>query len=133
MQISQLTWMRLAPPQGLRKSKRQPIKPLEWWRGERYVYGHNYDDRQSNEPVFVAPIKEILRIPKEAPQLLGSKRKRSRKGRSKSRIVEQTPTLQNLGEGLDANTSNKCVVLDYPGDTEQERREYLCTISQSSL
>ncbi|KAM6500138.1 Mif2/CENP-C like domain containing protein [Amanita muscaria] len=110
------------PRQGVRKSNRQPIKPLEWWRGERYVYGRDYDNRQPSEPVFVAPIKEIMRIPKEAPQPLGSKRKRSSRGRSKSRIVEQTPGLQNPEEGWDENTSNRCVVLDYPGETEKDRR-----------
>ncbi|KIL54237.1 hypothetical protein M378DRAFT_92934, partial [Amanita muscaria Koide BX008] len=129
MRISQLsTWLRLAPQQGARKSKRQHIKPLEWWRGERYVYGRNHDD---NEPIFVVPIKEIIRIPDEAPQPLGYKRKRSSRGRSK-KTVEQMPALQNPEEGLDANTHDRCVVLDHQGNTE-ERRECLSKMYQPKV
>ncbi|PFH48491.1 hypothetical protein AMATHDRAFT_65332 [Amanita thiersii Skay4041] len=107
--------------EGVRRSTREHIKPLEWWRGERYIYGRG----NSTAPVLVPPVKEILRIPKETPQPLGAKRRRSGRGRSKSRAVdhiEQLPVEYNPEEGWDEDTPSKGWVVDYPGTKEKERR-----------
>jgi hypothetical protein len=85
--------------EGVRKSTREHFKPLKWWRGERYVYGRE----KGSGSVFV-PIKEIMRIPKEAPVYL---RKRSMRGRNK---------------GWGDNTADNCMILEYPGGTERLRR-----------
>ncbi|KAJ7135840.1 hypothetical protein C8R44DRAFT_976614 [Mycena epipterygia] len=60
-------------PDGVRRSKRVPYAPLEYWRGAKYVYAPREGPGRQ-----VPYIKEILRIPKEdpAPRRVGSKRKR---------------------------------------------------------
>ncbi|KAF9053118.1 Mif2/CENP-C like-domain-containing protein [Panaeolus papilionaceus] len=111
--------------EGVRRSKREHFKPLEWWRGERYVYGRTV----GSGPVLVPQIKEIVRIPKEPPpQLGGSKRKRSR-ARSKSKTVEDgvydippARPVENPEEGWDDATEAKCVVLHYTTQEEVTRR-----------
>ncbi|KAF8630435.1 hypothetical protein AX17_005412 [Amanita inopinata Kibby_2008] len=104
--------------EGVRRSTREHIKPLEWWRGERYVYGR----AGARGPVMVPPIKEIMRIPKEQPMPLGAKRRRTGRGRSKSKAVEQPAVLYNPEEGWDDDTPDKCMVLEYPGNEERLRR-----------
>ena|SRR6266576_1872216 len=117
-----LTKLFSAYREGVRKSAREHIKPLEWWRGERYVYGR--DRSNSSGPVFVPPIKEIMRIPKEPAVPLGSKHKRSSaRMRSKSRVIEQPPVVYNPEEGWDDNTSEQGKILDYPSGQEKMRRE----------
>lgn len=113
--------------EGVRRSKREHFKPLEWWRGERYVYGRTV----GSGPVLVPQIKEIVRIPKEPPpQLGGSKRKRSR-ARSKSKTVEDgiydippARPVENPEEGWDDATEAKCVVLHYTTQEEVTRSEF---------
>ena len=117
--------------EGIRKSNREHIKPLEWWRGERYVYGR--DRSTTPGPVYVAPIKEIMRIPKEPPVPLGSKRKRLGRARSKSRMVEQPAVVYNPEEGWDDNTSEIGVILEYPGGEDKERREKTHSIFSISI
>lgn len=117
--------------EGVRRSTREHIKPLEWWRGERYVYGR--DRSTTPGPVYVAPIKEIMRIPKEPAIPLGSKRKRSSgRARSKSRMVEQPPVGYNPEEGWDDNTSDIGVILEYPGGEDKERREQIQSVFSKS-
>ncbi len=116
--------------EGTRRSQRRPLKPLAWWRGERYVYGRKEDQ---TGPVLVPPIKEIIRIPEEVPVPLGGKRKRtSSRLRSRSRGVEPDqeeipPALPvvNPEEGWDDKTEAKCVVLRYTTREEVERRTSL--------
>ncbi|KAF8625576.1 hypothetical protein AX15_005298 [Amanita polypyramis BW_CC] len=105
--------------EGTRRSVRDHIKPLEWWRGERYIYGRG----ESKGPILVPPVKEIMRIPKEPVVPLGTKRKRSSaRGRSKSKAIEQPPVMYNPEEGWDDSTSDTCVVLDYPSGKEKLRQ-----------
>ncbi|KAG6887605.1 hypothetical protein C0995_014084 [Termitomyces sp. Mi166 len=97
--------------EGVRKSARQHYKPLEYWRGEKAVYGR--PPGAGNGHVLVAPIKEIIRIPKETPEPLG---KRKRSTRRKAALVT------NPESGWDDNTDNFCVLLDYNSGEEVERR-----------
>ena len=113
----------------MRKSTREHFKPLEWWRGERYVYGRE----KGSGPVLVAPIKAIMRIPKEPPAPLGSKRKRSMRGRSKSRVIEQPSVVYNPEEGWDDDTADECMILEYPGGMEKLRRELPASPLQCSI
>ncbi|KAF9014255.1 Mif2/CENP-C like-domain-containing protein [Cyathus striatus] len=115
--------------EGIRRSERAHIKPLEWWRGEKVVYGLPSTPRG---PVLVAPIKEIVRIPKEAPAPLRPTGKKKR-GRSKSaklekgegeeeeihfRIVE----TENPEEGWDDDLEPQNIVWDYETQREVQRR-----------
>ncbi|CAA7271041.1 unnamed protein product [Cyclocybe aegerita] len=112
--------------EGVRRSRREHIPPLEYWRGERYIYG-----RSTNSGAILVPqIKEIVRIPKEPPISLGTKRKRgSTRPRSKSRGRDHSedhipPALPvaNPEEGWDDDTQAKCMVLHYTSKEEIERR-----------
>lgn len=54
---------------GLRRGKRHRIRPLDWWRGERALYGRDGDNRDSDKPLMpfgiVAPVlKEVIRVPR---------------------------------------------------------------------
>ncbi|KAG5652126.1 hypothetical protein H0H81_006202 [Sphagnurus paluster] len=106
--------------EGVRKSAREHYKPLEYWRGEKLVYGRG--ERAGTGLVLVPPIREIVRIPKEEPEPLG-KRKRSR-ARSKSKALEEVKVvpITNPEEGWDDDTEPHCVVLDYETNEEVERR-----------
>ncbi|KAG6848207.1 hypothetical protein H0H93_002319 [Arthromyces matolae] len=106
---------------GVRKSAREHYAPLEWWRGEKRVYGRQ---AHSNGLVLVPPIKEIIRIPKEIPEPLGGKRKRSR---AKSKTVDdeihyKVIPVTNPEHGWDDETNNYCLLLDYDTKTEVDRR-----------
>ncbi|KAF4615347.1 hypothetical protein D9613_002538 [Agrocybe pediades] len=120
------------PREGVRRSRRPHIAPLEYWRGEKLVYGRS---NNMSGPVLVPPIKEVLRIPKEIPAPLGSKgakRKRaSTRPRSRSRTVAEPdsdyvipPALPvvNPEEGWDDGTTSQCTVLHYTTKEEVERR-----------
>ncbi|KAH9482624.1 Inner kinetochore subunit cnp3 [Psilocybe cubensis] len=112
--------------EGVRRSQREHIRPLEYWRGEKVVYGRT----THSGPVLVPPIKEILRIPKEDALPLGAKRKRgSTRPRSRSRAVDHhensiPPALavHNPEEGWDDDTSAICTVLHFTTKDEVERR-----------
>lgn len=77
--------------------------------------------------MLVPPIREIIRIPKEEPEPLGSKRKRNGgRGRSKSKATEEVQVkmvpVDNPEEGWDDETDPYCTVLDYPTREEVRRR-----------
>ncbi|KAG6905770.1 hypothetical protein DXG01_000837 [Tephrocybe rancida] len=105
--------------EGVRKSSREHYKPLDWWRGEKLVYGRNQGGAGL---VLVPPIKEIVRIPKETPEPL-AKRKRTR---AKSKTVDDVHykiiPVDNPEEGWDDKTEPYCIVLDYDSREEVERR-----------
>ncbi|KZT09565.1 uncharacterized protein LAESUDRAFT_722528 [Laetiporus sulphureus 93-53] len=107
---------------GVRRSSRLRITPLEWWRGEKVIYGS--DD--SGEPKFVATIKAIRRLPKEQPKPLGTKhrvKKRSARSKSKTVEVEVSENLVfNPEEGWDDSTKAEGVVIDYETETEVEKK-----------
>lgn len=111
--------------EGTRKSSRNHYAPLEYWRGEKIVYGKT----NSSGRVLVAPIKEIVRIPKEAPLPLGAKRKRgSTRPRSRSRalpdeeVIPPALPVVNPEEGWDDETTTMYTVLRYTDREEAERR-----------
>ncbi|PKI82551.1 mitotic fidelity of chromosome transmission- protein [Malassezia vespertilionis] len=57
----------LQSPDGLRRGKRHRIPPLDWWRGERALYGRT--GANENAPLLsfgmVAPVlKEVVRVPR---------------------------------------------------------------------
>ena len=113
--------------EGVRKSVREHYKPLEWWRGEKLVYGRPRGHSSNNGIILVPPIREIIRIPKEPPQTLGSKRKRTGgRGRSKSKVDDEVEVklvpVENPEEGWDDETDPHCAVLDYPVNEEVMRR-----------
>jgi centromere protein C len=102
-----------------------PYPPIEYWRGEKYVYA----PREPGQKRQVPYIKEIIRIPQEppAPRRVGSKRKR---GRSR---VEPTPEIverevivevdaSNPEAGWDEDTNPTAVVLDYRTGDNVTRR-----------
>ncbi|KDR73744.1 hypothetical protein GALMADRAFT_251561 [Galerina marginata CBS 339.88] len=113
--------------EGIRKSKREHFPPLEYWRGEKVVYGRT----EHSGPVLVPPIREIRRIPKDETIPLGAKRKRgSTRARSRSRQAvdpdeyDVPPPLPvvNPEEGWDDETQALCTVLHFTTKEEVERR-----------
>ncbi|KIM48672.1 hypothetical protein M413DRAFT_437856 [Hebeloma cylindrosporum] len=111
--------------EGTRKSSRNHYAPLEWWRGEKIVYGKT----NSSGRVLVAPIKEIVRIPKDMPLPLGAKRKRgSTRPRSRSRalndeeVIAPALPVANPEEGWDDETTTVYTVLRYTDREEADRR-----------
>jgi centromere protein C len=115
------------PRQGVRRSQREHYRPLEYWRGERLVYGRTHNSGS----ILVPQIKEIIRIPKEIPVPFGVKRKRSTtRQRSHSRTLEAVegaipPALPvvNPEEGWDDQTEAKCTVIHFSTKEEVERRQ----------
>ncbi|KAJ7841776.1 Mif2/CENP-C like-domain-containing protein [Mycena leptocephala] len=118
-------------PDGVRRSKRVPYEPLEWWRNEKVEFG----GRDPNGgPILVPRIKAIIRIPKEPVVPLGKKgraRKRSTpapnsKGKETVKIVEKIVEVgvegANPEEGWDDETEMQAVVKAYPSDTDVNRR-----------
>ncbi|KAF9473012.1 hypothetical protein BDN70DRAFT_867845 [Pholiota conissans] len=112
--------------EGIRRSQRERYAPLEYWRGEKLVYGRS----GNSAPILVPQIKEIVRIPKEVPMPLGTKRKRSTtRARSRSRAVDAEedvipPALPvvNPEEGWDDKTEAYCTVISYTTKEEVHRR-----------
>jgi len=92
-----------------------------------------YGKTNSSGRVLVAPIKEIVRIPKEAPLPLGAKRKRgSTRPRSRSRalpdeeVIPPALPVVNPEEGWDDETTTVYTVLRYTDREEAERRRSSC-------
>jgi centromere protein C len=115
----------LAPRQGVRRSQREHYRPLEYWRGEKLVYGRT----PHFGPILVPQIKEIIRIPKEASVPLGTtKRKRgSTRARSHSKaavehVIPPALPVVDPEEGWDDNTEAKCTVIHFTSKEEVERR-----------
>ncbi|KAF8176019.1 Mif2/CENP-C like-domain-containing protein [Pholiota molesta] len=112
--------------EGVRRSQREHYAPLEYWRGEKLVYGRS----RNSGPILVPQIKEIVRIPKEHSLPLGGKRKRgSTRARSRSQVVDADedaipPALPvvNPEEGWDDDTQAVCTVVHYTSKEEVERR-----------
>ncbi|KAL1742162.1 Mif2/CENP-C like-domain-containing protein [Schizophyllum fasciatum] len=113
--------------EGVRRSSRPHIKPLEYWRGEKYVYGRT----ESAAPVLTAPIKEIRRVAPEPVKPLGQKRRRgaSSKPRSKSAVSKPATsasatavTTVNTEEGWDDDTDSFGIINDLDLGEEVKRR-----------
>ncbi|KAF5358302.1 hypothetical protein D9756_001215 [Leucocoprinus leucothites] len=86
--------------EGVRRSTRERFKPLEWWRGEKVVYGRT----ASSGPVLVPTIKEIRRIPTEQPEPFNHKRRGYNRGRSKTADEKLAKAVYNPEEGWDDAT-----------------------------
>lgn len=95
--------------EGVRKSRRERFAPLEYWRGEKVVYGRT----ESSGPILVPTIKEIRRIPSEPPVPLGIQ---SRKRKYKKNTI-------NPEEGWDDDTLPNGEVYDMERQCIVERRE----------
>ena len=115
------------PRAGVRRSQREHYKPLEYWRGEKLVYGRTHH----SGPILVPQIKEIIRIPKEVPVPLRAKRKRgaSTRARSQSKTLTAVedpipPALPVVDPeaGWDDDTEAKCTVIHFTTREEVDRR-----------
>ncbi|QRV85684.1 Mif2/CENP-C-like protein [Ceratobasidium sp. AG-Ba] len=119
-------------PPNVRRSQRERFSPLEWWRNEKFVYGRSPDPDEG--PLLVPLIKGIERPPKPSPVPL-SKNHRARRGRSvkvKKEEDEGSSGWLNAGgvfgapkaveDGMDEDTEELGVVMDYATGKEVERR-----------
>lgn len=97
----------------MRKSARERYKPLEWWRGEKLVYGRSEDTASK---ILVPPIREILRIPREDPLPLVKRKKGATRARRRGAKVASALPALNPDEGWDEDTPESCPVLVYGAD-----------------
>ncbi|KAF8868432.1 hypothetical protein CPB85DRAFT_1402513, partial [Mucidula mucida] len=102
-------------PDGVRRSTRVSIEPLQWWRGEKVVYGRTGDEQ---DPVLVAPIKEIQRIKALPEPPLGGKK--SARKRKRGATPAENPA--NPEEGWDDETTGLVKILSFPEAEEVERQ-----------
>lgn len=120
-------------PPNVRRSQRERFSPLEWWRGEKFVYGRSPDPDEG--PLLVPLIRAIERPPKPPPVALSKKRviRRGRRLKVKKEEEEEI-TLDGEGvfgapptaeDGMDEDTEELGLVIDYATQTEIERRECL--------
>ncbi|KDN35557.1 hypothetical protein RSAG8_11472, partial [Rhizoctonia solani AG-8 WAC10335] len=117
-------------PPNVRRSQRERFSPLEWWRGEKFVYGRSPDPEEG--PLLVPLIKAIERPPK--PPTAALSKKGGRKGGRKIKVKkEEEQEGVELGEGvfgaprtqedgMDEDTEELGVVIDYTTQREVERR-----------
>lgn len=91
--------------EGIRKSRRERFAPLEYWRGEKVVYGRT----ESSGPILVPTIREIRRIPSEPPVPLGAKQKK-RKYKKNSANPEEGWDDDTLPNGEVFDMERRCVV-----------------------
>jgi hypothetical protein len=99
----------------VRRSSRQRLQPLEYWRNERVVYKR----RQSG-----IAIEEVVRIPKAPAEPLAGKKKGGgggpRSASAKVRVKsEQAPPEE---EGVDDATDPDGIVWSWEGNAEVSRR-----------
>ncbi|KAJ6526231.1 Mif2/CENP-C like-domain-containing protein [Mycena vulgaris] len=118
-------------PEGVRRSRRVPYPPLEFWRLEKVEYGGRDPE---GAPILCPAIKAIIRIPKEPVVPLGKQgRSRKRKASTPSgnarlvekiveKIVEVPVDSTNPEEGWDDETVMEAVVKDYPNGQDVQRR-----------
>ncbi|CAE7170056.1 unnamed protein product [Rhizoctonia solani] len=116
-------------PPNVRRSQRERFSPLEWWRGEKFVYGRSPDPDEG--PLVVPLIKAIERPPKPPTAPLV---KKGRKGGRKVRVKKEEEQEEvDLGDGvfgaprtqedgMDEDTEELGVVMDYATGKEVERR-----------
>ncbi|KLO19245.1 hypothetical protein SCHPADRAFT_843935 [Schizopora paradoxa] len=104
--------------EGVRRGTRTRYKPLEFWRNEKVVYG-----RRESGVSMVPVIKDIIRLPKDAPEPLVHKGRRSKpRSKTASQAPEPQVIIYNPEEGWDDATDPHGVVLDYVNREEVQRR-----------
>ncbi|KAJ7453078.1 Mif2/CENP-C like-domain-containing protein [Mycena latifolia] len=116
-------------PDGVRRSRRTPYAPLEWWRLERVEYGRGDHDP---ERVLCPPIRAIIRIPKEPVVPLGKHGRAHKRARKRSssagtghvveKVVEVRVPAEDPEAGWDDETSPDAVVKSYPDGQDVLRR-----------
>ncbi|KAK0196519.1 Mif2/CENP-C like-domain-containing protein [Armillaria mellea] len=94
-------------PEGVRRSKRMPCKPLQWWRLEKRVYGRITEGR-----ILVPEVKEIRRRERDQPE-------------ARVKHLRSIPILTQRKAGTD-ETNTHCEVLGYP-DGQPRMRRIACT------
>ncbi|CAE6437432.1 unnamed protein product [Rhizoctonia solani] len=117
-------------PPNVRRSQRERFSPLEWWRGEKFVYGRSPDPEEG--PLLVPLIKAIERPPK--PPTVALTKKGHKKGgrRVKVKKEEEQEEVELGGgvfgaprteeDGMDEETEELGIVMDYATGREVERR-----------
>ncbi|KAG9085654.1 hypothetical protein FS749_004248 [Ceratobasidium sp. UAMH 11750] len=122
-----------ATPPNVRRSQRERFSPLEWWRNEKFVYGRSPDPEEG--PFLVPLIKGIERPPKPSPVPL-SRKHRSRRTKTVVKVKKEEEDgtsgwLDGDGvfgapraaeDGMDEETEELGVVMDYATGKEVERR-----------
>ncbi|KAJ7087547.1 Mif2/CENP-C like-domain-containing protein [Mycena belliarum] len=115
-------------PAGVRRSRRVPYAPLDWWRLERVEYGGRDPE---GAPILCPTIKAIIRIPQEPVVPLGKHARRGIKKRARStpaaekiveKIVEVPVVPVDPEEGWDDDTEPNALVKGYPDGKEVMRR-----------
>ncbi|KAF9077708.1 Mif2/CENP-C like-domain-containing protein [Rhodocollybia butyracea] len=106
--------------EGVRRSQRRPIKPLDWWRNEKYVY-----ERPAQGSTLVPHIKEIIRIPEEPKEPLGKHKRKRGRSRTAQPMGKDKPNREgglnrgesavddNPEEGWDDKTPAVSMVIDW--------------------
>ncbi|KEP53920.1 Mif2/CENP-C-like protein [Rhizoctonia solani 123E] len=117
-------------PPNVRRSQRERFSPLEWWRGEKFVYGRSPDPEEG--PLLVPLIKAIERPPKPptAPLTKKGAKKSGRRIRVKKEEEHEEVALgdgvfgapRTQEDGMDEDTEELGVVMDYATGKEVERR-----------
>ncbi|CAE6383466.1 unnamed protein product [Rhizoctonia solani] len=116
-------------PPNVRRSQRERFSPLEWWRGEKFVYGRSPDPEEG--PLLVPLIRAIERPPKPPAATLSKKVPKKGGRKTKVKKEEEDQELGEVGvfgaprtqeDGLDEETEELGVVMDYATGREVERR-----------
>jgi centromere protein C len=102
---------------GVRRSSREPVKPLEYWRLEKIVY-----ERRSSGPQPHYGMKDVIRIPKEAPKALSRVGQRSGKAGSRLKSIKEEDEDANDYAGWDDTTDPEGTVFDHVTQEEVRRR-----------
>ncbi|QRW27764.1 centromere protein Scm3 [Rhizoctonia solani] len=110
------------------KSAISVIFSLEWWRGEKFVYGRSPDPEEG--PLLVPLIRAIERPPKPRSRTI-QKGTQERRKEDQGKKEEEDQELGEVGvfgaprtqeDGLDEETEELGVVMDYATGREVERR-----------
>ncbi|KAH7313239.1 Mif2/CENP-C like-domain-containing protein [Rhizoctonia solani] len=117
-------------PPNVRRSQRERFSPLEWWRGEKFVYGRSPDPEEG--PLLVPLIKAIERPPKPPTVALTKKGQKKGGRRIKFKKEEEQEEVELGGgvfgaprteeDGMDEETEELGIVMDYATGREVERR-----------
>ncbi|KAI5479575.1 centromere protein C [Pseudohyphozyma bogoriensis] len=98
-------------PDGVRRSSRQRVQPVEYWRNERVIYKR----RQSG-----LGIDRVVHIEKIEPESLANRHKNRRRGASAAaRVKSEIPEDE---DGVDDMTDPDGIVWNFEGEAEAVRR-----------